>query len=291
MTSENNSLPALAAANPCWNWYAIADSAQHKALPAAIVDDNERVRCLFGAPQGSPVAAQSPHLVQLAAPTRGGHAWDWIRRNAACRSSVSIIATTMTFAELFEQLAANAEVELPDATSMFLGFWDPAILGTLIGQPDDSTLHVPGPVLGEIQRSAFLQRLAGWWYWDREGAFHGVDRLPVHGAAAVAPIAFTQRQVDQLVEASVPDHVMYFVELNQAPLLDGGAPSAHYRRIRGYIQEARHIGLDRMDDLVNYVCVSLIYGDRRHDDASIREIFKSVKEGGVSFDTALTMLP
>jgi hypothetical protein len=150
-------LAALAAQHPDWRWYAIADSAQDATLPGAIDGPGAAVRCLLGATQGSPLAAQSPHLVQLVPPGQGGVAWQWIARwlgrPAPLEPSLTIIASTLAFDALFAQLKQFTEIRLPDDYDMFFGFWDPAILGTLVGQPDDATLHVKGPVLDASQRA------------------------------------------------------------------------------------------------------------------------------------------
>jgi len=82
------------------------------------------------------------------------------------------------------------------------------------------------------QRARLLGGLAGWWYWDRDGQQHTVDvgatptvRLPV-------PLLLTQNQVDQLVEAGVPDHVLYFVDLNQSNLLRHVPEASRYAYVK-----------------------------------------------------------
>lgn len=45
---------------------------------------------------------------------------------------------------------------------------------------------------------------------------------------APTPLQLTQYQVDDLVEASVPDHVLYYVELNQPQLINDIAPANRY---------------------------------------------------------------
>jgi hypothetical protein len=99
---------------------------------------------------------------------------------------------------------------LPDDYDMFFGFSDPAIFGTLVGQPDDATLYVKGTVLDKVQRRSCW---AAWWYWDRDGQQHTVDVGATPPMRLPAPLLLTQNQVDQLVEAGVSDHVLYFVDL------------------------------------------------------------------------------
>jgi len=288
-------LAALAAQHPDWRWYAIADSAQDAALPGAIDGPDAAVRCLLGATQGSPLAAQSPHLVQLAPPGQGGVAWQWIARwlgrPAPLEPSLTVVASTLAFDALFAQLKQFTEIRLPDDYDMFFGFWDPAILGTLVGQPDDATLHVKGPVLDAGQRAQLFGGLAGWWYWDRDGQQHAVDVGATPPVRLPAPLLLTQNQVDQLVEAGVPDHVLYFVDLNQPNLLRDVPEASRYAYVKQALAGARAIGLIGMRDLVNYVCMTLIYGERWYSDPRITALMTRVKHGDLEFDEAIKLLP
>ena len=281
----------LARQNSSLNWYAIADSAQHSDLPARLEWHGKESRCLFGASQGSPVAKLAPHLVELPSPSNSTNAWSWISLHAKSKPCVSVIATTLPFGDLFSQLAACTEVTLPDGESMFLAFWDPAILGTLMGQPDDLTLHVKGPVLSSNQRSMLVQGLGGWWYWDRDGRLHDVRAEPANNDKSTGPITLTQQQVDDLVEASVPDHVLYYLELNQSFLISDISPTQRYALVQQALDRARDLGLFAMSDLVNYVCVELIYKQRMRQDRHIVDIFDQVKHGRLSFHDALEVLP
>jgi hypothetical protein len=288
-------LAALAAQHPNWRWYAIADSAQDTRLPGTIEAPGAEVRCLLGATQGSPLAAQSPHLVSLAQPDQGGAAWQWIARwlgrPAPLEPSLTVVASALPFDALFDQLKQFTEVLLPDDYDMFFGFWDPAILGTLVGQPDDATLHVKGPVLDADQRALLFGGLAGWWYWDRDGHQHVVDVGAAPPVRLPAPLRLAQSQVDELVEAGVPDHVLYFVDLNQPDLLRDVPEALRYAYVKQALVGARGIGLVGMRDLVNYVCMTLSYRERWYSDTRITELMAGVKHGDMKFDDAIKLLP
>jgi hypothetical protein len=183
-----------------------------------------------------------------------------------------------------------SEVRLPDGETMLFAFWDPAILGTLIGQNDDATLHVPGPVLSRDQQEILFAHSGQWWYWDRDGQRH--QATAARGlAAGTLPVQLTQAQVDDLVEASVPDHVLYYLDLNQPLLLADVPQSQRYSFVSSAIREGRRLGLEGMQDLVNYVCAALIYKERLREDGSIRRLLESVKEGRMSFAQAVMALP
>lgn len=292
--SDLAALEALALEQPHWHWYAIADSAQHRALPQALAQGAFDARCLLGAAQGSPVARQAPHLVELGSPLHASSAWKWIGLHAQSAPCVTVIASGAGFDALFAQLSACTEAVLPDGDAMFFGFWDPAILATLVGQPDDDTLHVPGPVLDEPQRACLLAQIAGWWYWDRDGHFHQLPMDGVDGADAAppgGPLILRQDQVDQLVEASVPDHVVYFLELNQPALIEQIPREARYRQVRDALADARALGLTAMQDMVNFVCAVLIYRERFASDPAITALLADVKHGKLAFAEALAQMP
>ena len=271
-------------------WYAIADSAQHNALPNAIAYESPNVRCLLGATQGSPLAQQSPHLVELRSPSEKTKSWSWVAINAHSKPCISIIASMKSFDELFDQLTDFVEIVLPDSDAMYLAFWDPAILGTLMGQHDDETLYVKGPVFDVQQRAKIMRGVSGWWYWDRAGSIHSIKATGADCQQLNNPVSLSQSQVDDLVEASVPDHILYYVNLNQAHLLVEVASEKRYSLISHALARARGLGLAGMRDLVNYVCVELIYKERMHDEA-IQRIFENVRTGHIQFNAALDQLP
>ncbi len=282
-----------AAQNPSWHWYAIADSAQHKALPDAIGVDGWQQRCLLDAPVGSPLAAQAPHLVQLPSPSEGSAGWKWIARNVPSLPCATVIATTFEFDQLFDHLKPFTEVLLPDGEDMFFAFWDPAILAVLVGQHDDPTLYVKGPVLSPEQRATLTQGIAGWWYWDRKGATHSVQINQDNAFAQPIdlPLQLTQQQVDDLVEASVPDHVLSHIELNQPQLLSDHQPAARYGLVRNHLTDAKQIKLENMGDMVNYVCAALIYQEQFHINSDIVALLDRVKQGKLPFAQALEQMP
>jgi hypothetical protein len=289
--SEARFFIEVAADHPGWNWYVIADSAQSRQLPSAVLDAGARTRCLLGANQGTPLAAEAPHLVSLCGPDAASAAWRWIDLHAKRAPSVTVIASMAEFDALFSHLQKFTEVRLPDGDTMIFAFWDPAILGTLNGQPDDPTLHVKGPIFTEAQRGAMFEHIDAWWYWDRDGGRRACIVPAPLAVDVVLPLQLVQAQVDGLVEASVPDHVLYYLDLNQPLLLAKLPRSQRYAFVSSAIQDGRDLGLEEMQDLVNYVCAALIYKDRLRHDAQILRLLDAVKRGSLSFTTALSEMP
>lgn len=281
----------VAQKNPALHWYAIADSAQHKNLPSVLLKNGAQVKCLLGSPQGSPVARHSPHLISLQSPLQPSDVWSWICLNAKKSPCLSIVAARISFDTLFRQLATCTEVRLPDGDTMFFAFWDPAILGTMMGQADDNTLHVKGPVLNPIQRAMFTSMMALWCYWDRDGGAHSIAIESECSSSKAEILSLSQEQVDGLVEASVPDHILYYIQLNHPDLIAAVPSHQRYERVRSALNSSRTLGLYLMMDLVNYVCIELIYNDRMHSDSSIVELLRRVREKEISFVGSLHLFP
>jgi len=144
-------------------WFALADSAQHAALPSAILAPGNHAECLLSGDKHSLIARYAPHLVEMAAPSESAIEWKWVLRNAKARPCLTVIATKCAFGELLQRLRNCCEVSMPDNDLMYLAFWDPAILGVLIGQADDRTLHIKGPVMNSEQRRWLTEKIVHWW--------------------------------------------------------------------------------------------------------------------------------
>jgi hypothetical protein len=281
---------AVAKQEPSLRWYAIADSAQHPELPDMISTKGYPVGCLLGGSQGSPLSQYAPHLVSLCSPLENTPVWNWISLQARAKPCVTILATHMQFEELFGRLVGFLDVALPDGEAMILAFWDPAILGTLMGQTDDETLHVKGPILSSSQRHMLVSGITGWWYWDRSSGFHEIPIDRNGNVRSLEPIELTQPQVDSLVEASVPDHLLYYLELNQPSLITDIPSSQRYGVVRRASERGRDIGLLTMRDLVNYVCIELVCKERMIEDEKIKGLMQQVKDGYLELDEAIASL-
>ena len=168
--------------------YMLVDSAQDERLSRAIAQavPDTRSNCLLTIAHGHDLESAAPHLVTMPSFDASRAFWHAVFDNGAANPACqSLIASALDFDALHAHMQSYIEVVMPD-DEMILAFWDPAILGTLVGQEDDATLHVPGPVLMAPQRSHFLEAAAGWWYWGRNGNLHLI-RPPVYPSIQVAP--------------------------------------------------------------------------------------------------------
>lgn len=278
--------------------YAIIDAAQDGALLEEFAKESltSRSMCLVPAAIESEMEDYSPHLVELSPLAADSDAWpDFLARGAAHPASFTLLASTLDFDDLWANLAAFTEVALPDETLMIFAYWDPAILGTLVGQKSDETLHVPFAVLSERQRARLMQGVSSWWYWDRDGNPQQILPNPgqeTENAHLVSlPLVLSQIQVDMLVEAGMPDQLLALLHENQPLLLEKVPVEQRYRRAEKHLVEARRNKLFGMRDILNYTCAALLYNDAMYSDPDITALLARVKEGDLTFDDAIPLFP
>lgn len=123
------------------------------------------------------------------------------------------------------------------------------------------------------------------------GGMHSLAIDPREGPPSKAPLNLTQTQVDDLVEASVPDHVLYYVELNQPLLITESPLRERYCVVREALLRARDLGLVIMKDFVNFVCVKLLDGDRMETNQAILDLLVQVRDCRLTFPEALDAFP
>ena len=278
--------------------YAIADAAQDKRLPLAI-NGGANNGCLFGHEVGGPVYAVSPHLVHIADTSASSAALKWIERNAAGKPSVTLLASNLPFDALLAHLYKHLDLRLDDGHEMFLAFWDPAILAALVGQQDDHTLYVHGPIFTPPQRASLLAPVAWWWCWDRDGAAHVIEPLAdvdialdvAAEADSVLPLRFNAAQIDLLVEASVPDHILAHLELNLPAALMKVPVEQRYAYAVAQLLKARTYGLLGCGDLTNYVGLGFMWREDFDRHPIIASLLADVKAKKITFDAAMQSMP
>ena len=273
--------------------FALIDSAQDKRVVQIIASESAENECLFGYDLDSPIAKATPRIVSLSGsdPSR---LQSWLLKSMVDRPIATLIASTLQLPALAAHFRQCMDVDLEGLESMYLALWDPAILGTLIGQPDDATLHVPGPVLQPQQIRALAGPLSHWWYFDREGELHDAIapawQTQTHQYAP-NKIVLDAEQVDQLVEASVPDHLLQHIRQNQPELLERLSSSHHYRFTQQQVLRAREHGLVGTGDLVNYICLALAFGSAFDELPAMAALLDQVKNGSMTFDQAMDKAP
>jgi len=293
LSSDTDLFKAVAEGNCQLNWFALADAAQHKGLPSLLQSARHRAQCLLCSSPATQITGYAPHLIELSAPSAESNSWKQIFYYSKKLPCITLIATQNNFDILFDRLSNCCEVKMPDGEVMYLAFWDPAILGVLMGQIDDDTLHIKGPVMNSEQKNWMTEKMAHWWYWDRNGCLHeiSVDKKAEGRQESIRTLTLTQSQVDDLVEASSPDQILFHLCANQPKLIENILPSKRYEFVRRVLSSARELGLESMQDLVNFSCISLIYGERLQSDIGILNLLQQVKEKKIKLFNAINLLP
>lgn len=279
----------IAQKNLGMKWFAIADGAQHRSLPRALMTPGKNVKCLFDVATDSPLANYSPYFLELPSPSCDSESWRWITRNAALKPCLTVLASKADFHEIFLGLFNFLDTLLPSGDVMVLAFWDPAILGALVGQSDDKTLHVPGPILTPQQCARLCSNLSHWWYWGRFGALHEIE-ISLRDSE-LKFLELDQFQVDALVEASLPDQIIYHLERTHPLLICNDSPEFRYENVKGAVLLARTYGLRTMRDLIDFVCLKLNYADQIESDPTIASVLMRVRNKEWSLREAMQNLP
>ncbi len=194
--------------------------------------------------------AVSPHLVHIPF-DHFEAAREWLEQHGPASPCAMVIASPLSLAEFEAHLKPLLRVRLPDDTPIVLACWDPSILATLAGSSEDDDLFVKGPVLSEAQRQTFFAPVLRWWYWDRHGRLRQIDwrqdEVLAESVALRPPFRLEQAQVDDLIEASVPDNLLLhlktrFIDVCRDPGAgalrirvspDRACATIWYRRARG----------------------------------------------------------
>lgn len=272
--------------------YALVDSGQDKQAFSRLGRHSIQQLSLLNT-QDSAADAFSPQLLDFGMALERKPELDAALSAPYSTTAFTLLCSALPAADLHRHLAQFIEVRLTENVDMLLAIWDPAILGSLVGHKEDDSLHVPGPVLSSEQIEALLAPVVAWWYCDRETRWHRIDTPPdVQESDKDLRLTFTQEQEDMLVEASVPDQVLYHLEVNQPHLFEADKTHAmRYGFVKAVLWSARHLGLTGMRDLVNFTALCLIYRRRMQTDPAIAQLLDQVQQKTITLDQALPMMP
>jgi hypothetical protein len=272
--------------------YVLADPAQDRALPAALLFESGRAVCLLDG--GADVRAVAPHLIRIDE-ANYVRAAEWLEQHASISPCATLLVSRTSTDALARHLSSFVDVVLPDRTVMALAFWDPGVLAVLNGSKGDDTRHIRGPVLTSGQKRALLAPALEWLYWDRAGRLQSIDwdaNLVEDATSLIRPpLHLDQHQVDELVEACVPDSILHYIRLNMPGLLLRIPTTEQYAFTRTQILNARQYGIERTGDMVNYCCVALAYGDSFNALPEVAVLLGQVREKLLTFDDLMKNFP
>ena len=267
--------------------YALADAAQDSWFLKK--NSHLHYRNLLTEAAGDKAAEISPHLVQL------GHnhniEWQYISKRMVGTPRLTLIISPLDFDSLYSHLRQFLNVQFESGLEMYLAFWDPAILGTLVGQISDQTLYVKQQVLSDQQKKVLLEPIHSWWYWDRKDKLHKIIGGNGHESLKFYdwqnPFTFTPVQEDMMVEASFPDHLIYYLNLNNPFLVEDFKEWELYPYVVKKIALAREYGLEGTRDILNFICLTLIYKNTFEQDELLQSVLLKVQNKMITIDQAM----
>ena len=208
-----------------------------------------------------------------------------------CRAPAG--ALQISFDYLFEHLRNFLEVQFEGGLEMILAFWDPIILAPLVGRKEDQTLYISGPILTKHQVETLLEPIQSWWYWDRLGflqtIFGSNERVEVLPQIEI-PIKLNVEQEEMLVEASFPDNLIYYLKLNNSFLIEKMDDYALYQFVIKTIPEAREFQLSGTRDILNFICLKLIYQDNFYTDLKLKEKLEKMRNKQITIDGLMSQV-
>ncbi len=272
------------------NIYAIADAAQDKYFLKSLV--HLRQKCLLTEAAGDKAREVSPHLLQLPVDFSASE-WTWIEKHIAGTPKMTILTSSLPFELLYEHLRQFLEVKFEGGLEMILAFWDPAILACLVGHKEDATLYISDPVLDAAQKETLLRPVKRWWYWDRQGNLQvitgtneNLSLLPAFHSS----LFFTVEQEELMIEATFPDNLSYYLRLNNGFLVDKFTDQELYDLIINSLPAARSYGLTGTRDILNFMCLQLIYKENFDTNPQLQHALAQVKDKILSMDDAMLQL-
>lgn len=136
-----------------------------------------------------------------------------------------------------------------------------------------------------------LRPIYSWWYWDRLSQLHKIDGK---GESELRrfydwrkPFEFSAQQEDLMVEATFPDHLIYFLKLNNPFLVEVFKDWDLYQYVIEKISKARKYTLNGTRDILNFVCLTLIYNDDFEKNMLLQSILLKVKAKDITMDQAM----
>lgn len=187
--------------------------------------------------------------------------------NSACErgvysSCLMLIASPLPIGALASRLKARLDAKISDDMDVLLRFFDPRVFEQLV--------HC----LSTEQRTEFLSAGSAWWFVDRRGELRAVDAQFSDAESFDAPLLLSERQENELVDASEIDQVTEQLcrsvprELSRLPMPN------RYEFITKHIAAARDFRINSTFELSLYCALALIYG----------EDFSTLTEWTVSLD-------
>lgn len=271
--------------------YGLVDAAQDRFFCKK--NSHLQMRNLLTEAAGEKAAEISPYLVKLSHYSNNLE-WQYISKKVVGTSIMTFIVTELSFNDLYDHLRQFTNVKFEGGLEMYLAFWDPMILGTLVGQKSDKTLYVNKQVLSVEQKKILLEPIFSWLYWDRLKQLHTIKGKNKSEFVKFYDwqrhFEFTIEQEELMVEATFPDHLIYFLKLNNPFLVEDFNEWALYQYVVEKIALAREYDLKGTRDILNFICLTLTYKNNFEQDSTLQSLLIEVEKKIITMDQLMENL-
>lgn len=202
----------------------------------------------------------------------------WILEQGRYSSSLSLIASPLSMAELARRLVLRLNAALPDQMEIMLRFFDPRVFEQLM------------LVFSAPQKQAFLDLGSSWFFLDRSGKLMQCPSIFSTDDTWPTTFEFSVIQQDALIESCEPDQI--------AELLRNGVPEAfqkvplpeQYGFIVRNMVSARSFGIQATHELSFFCALALLLGEKFVEDEKWSMALDDVKKGVLTLQQAAESL-
>lgn len=267
--------------HPNENFYLLIDHAGIPGLDGKLHYAKLAWTSLFEGTAQANALSVAPLLILIGSASqklRYGAFFTSVCERGAYNSCLMLIASPLSLSELASRLTARLEAKISEDMDVLLRFFDPRVFEQLV--------HC----LSNEQRKDFLSAGSAWWFVDRRGELQAVDAQFSHAESFYLPLVLSERQEDELVDASQIDQVEEQLRLSVPSELSRVPPSKRHDFIRKHMVAASDFRITSTRELMLYCAVALVYGE----DFSARPEWSSnlvlIREGKLSLTSVVSEL-
>lgn len=104
------------------------------------------------------------------------------------------------------------------------------------------------------------------------------------------PLHFTAEQEEMMVEATLPDNLIYYLKLNNSFLVDKMNDDTLYKLVIQSIPETRTYDLSGTRDILNFICLKLIYKDQFNQDTELKFQLNQLKVKELNMNEVMALV-
>jgi hypothetical protein len=226
--------------------YALVDAAQVPEMRTAqfLASTIDHIS-LFSLTKEHGIAKYGPLLIPLPDGANSA-AFKGVVRAMRHGWTVSWLSSNLSLEQLAAHLAGHLNGSLPDGSDVLVRFYDPRLLPHFLTHLDDTT------------RSALLEPIAEWGWWDRKLNFVSAEGGNQACSPAINQTDISLDTQEALAAAALDELIKSMViDASDADEFAEWLPHALYAAVSVQLGKAREVGLSSISDLQLYVSLAL----------------------------------